>query len=138
MPLPLESVFDGELHNPGSYIRQNLAKIAAVQRRAGGVADKSGIRWIQEVHAILKIEGFGPNFNVLLLFNRKSPAEGEVDVEIIRAHQVIHAHVCESTVGWVSKGLTVEPASVAAIGTVGILEQLVRALASDPVQRGVD
>src|SRR5580692_7189765 len=50
-----ECVFDGELHDPRTDIRQDLAKGAAVQRR----------RRVQEIRLVLNVERFGAYLEAL-------------------------------------------------------------------------
>src|SRR5580698_4836370 len=106
----LKHVLHGELHDPGLDVGLNLAEGAAVQGRIGAAAGDTNRTWIQEISAILNIERFRADFEVLLFPDMELARQGNVHVEVTGTFQVIDSQVTEGARGRRGKRLRVHPA----------------------------
>src|SRR5581483_7196754 len=103
-------VLYGELHDARLHVGLDLTKRAAVERRVGGAAGDPDRTGIQEIGAVLDVEGFGADFEVLLLLDPELARQRNVNVEVTGTFQVVVAKVAERTGGRRSECVHAHPA----------------------------
>src|ERR1700722_7537879 len=135
----LKHVLYGELHDPGTHVRLNLAESAAIQGRIGRAARETGSARIQEIRTILNVERFSANLRVLMFLYRESTGQRNIDVEVAWAHQVVGAQVTQSTGSRVRKRLGIDITINRPHGAVRVRIYLVWTLAGgvDVVQSAI-
>ena len=104
----LESILNGELHDPGTYIRQNLPEIAAVHSSRG----------IQKIRSVLNIESLRTKFKGHIIVNLEVLEQRHVEVCPVSVVQAVTTRIAEGQAARIRKSILVVNLGTQLVGTL--------------------